>query len=104
MARFQVLLSEDADDDVLKSYEWGLLFWGKPRADSWLRDFYASVIKRLGTFPSGCAFAPESEFVDEEIRQYLFGRYRVLFEIEDDAVKVVRVVGPYSGLPEGGLE
>ncbi len=100
MARYKVFFSSEADEEVLKSYEWGLLFWGKNQADVWLRDFYISVTKRLSEFPLSCILAPENGYIDQEIRQYHFGRYRVLFEIQGDEVTVIRLVGPYTDLPD----
>lgn len=99
MARFKVFFSTEADEEVLKSYEWGLLFWGQHQADVWLRDLYISLINRLSEFPFSCSVAPESEYLDQEIRQYHFGRYRILFEIEGDEVTVIRLLGPYRELP-----
>lgn len=101
MARFAVFFSAEADEEVLKSYEWGLLFWGQDQANIWLAEFYASVIGRLGEFPLGCGLAQENAFLDSEIRQCHIGRYRVLFEIDGDEVTVIRVVGPFSKLNEG---
>lgn len=100
MARFKVFFSTEADEEVLKSYEWGLLFWGQDQANVWLRDLYISVIKRLSEFPLTCTVAPESGYLDPEIRQYHFGRYRILFEIQGDEVTVIRLVGPYTDLPD----
>ena len=100
MPKFHIFFSEDADEEVLRSYEWGLLFWGREQTDRWLRDLYSSVIERLGTFPLACPIAPESAYLDQEIREYYFGRYRILFEITDEEVTVIRLLGPYSGLPD----
>ena len=99
MARFKVFFSEEADEEVLKSYEWGLLFWGQDQADNWLRDLYNSVIERLSELPLSCPLAPESDYLGDEVRHYLFGRYRILFEIQGDEVTVIRLLGPYTDLP-----
>lgn len=100
MARFKVFFAAEADEEVLKSYEWGLLFWGQDQADIWLRDLYNSVIGRLSELPLSCPLAPESKYLDQEVRHYHFGRYRVLFEIQDDEVTVIRLLGPYTDLPD----
>lgn len=91
---------DDADEETIRSYEWGLVFWGQEQADLWLRNFYSSVIGRLSEFPYSCPLAPESEYLDQEIRQLQFGRYRILFEIMDDEVTVLRLLGPYTELPD----
>lgn len=100
MARFGVFFSAEADEEVLKSYEWGVLFWGQDQADGWVREFYTFVINRLSEFPVSCPLAPESRYLDQEIRQVHFGRYRALFEIQGNEVTVIRLVGPYTELPD----
>ena len=100
ISRFTVFFSVEADEEVLKSYEWGLLFWGQERANTWLREFYSSVKKRLGDFPLSYGLSPESSYLESEVRQIHIGRYRVLFEIEGSDVTVIRVVGPYAEMSD----
>ena len=50
-----------------------------------------------------CELAPEDEFVDEEIRQAFFQtrrgqRYRVLFTVIDNEVRVLHIRGPHQRL------
>lgn len=41
-------------------------------------------IETLRTFPRGCSLAPEDEHCPFEVRQSIFGRYRILFMVRDD--------------------
>lgn len=100
MAKYLVTFLEEADDEVLRSYEWGLAVWGKERADKWLISLYQKVIRRLSEFPFSCPIAPESRILKTEIRHYIFGRYRILFKIEEDEVIILRLVGPFIDFDE----
>lgn len=63
-------------------------------AARWLSRFEAALAT-LATNPHRCGIAPESDAVDGEIRQFLFGRrssvFRVLFTISDDEVRVLHI-------------
>jgi plasmid stabilization system protein ParE len=48
-------------------------------------------IRSLASFPHRCPIAPESDALGKEIRQLLFGDYRVLFMIDGTDVHVLRV-------------
>ena len=100
MPKYQVFFLEEADEEVLRSYEWGLVFWGEERAKKWLFQLYDAVITRLSEFPLSCQVARESEFLDIEVRQDLFGRYRILFQVEKDEVTVLRLIGPHANRPD----
>ena len=53
---------------------------------------YAHIIaETLARFPDGCSYALENEVVDFEVRQKLYGDYRILFTIEGDNVTVLTV-------------
>lgn len=47
------------------------------------------TIDTLKELPERCPVAPENEFFKQEIRQLLYGRYRILFEIQHDTVYVL---------------
>ena len=49
------------------------------------------AINSLQGFPSRCGIAPESEFFGVEIRQLLYGNYRILFTIEGMNVRILHV-------------
>jgi len=68
------------------------------RGVEWLLECYA-LIDTLETFPSRCAFAPENERRDYEVRKLNFGSYLIFFRVDEDA-KVVHVTGFRHGMRE----
>jgi toxin ParE1/3/4 len=50
-----------------------------------------TAIDTLEYYPERHSLAPESEVAATEVRQMLFGVYRVLYEIENDVVNVLTV-------------
>ena len=97
MAKFKVWFSPDALDDIMSSYEWGCVTWGEEAAKGWVRDLHDAIYVRLTEFPMSCPIAPESSDLDFEVRQLVFLRYRILFEIDRRQVIVLHVHGPYAG-------
>jgi len=63
-------------------------------AGRWLNRF-EDALKTLATHPERCSLAPESDAVDAEIRQLIFGKrasaYRALFAISADQVQVLHI-------------
>jgi hypothetical protein len=61
----------------------------------WLSRFEAALAT-LAVNPQRCSLAPENDAVDEEIRQFLFGKrgasvFRALFTIADGEVRVLHI-------------
>ena len=100
MTRYSVSFVPQALDDIQNSYEWGVEFWGREAADRWLIALHDAVFKRLSQFPRSCTIAPEIDEVDGDIRQLHFLRYRIIFEVRESEVIVLRVAGPYKGVME----
>ena len=103
MAQFTVYFTPRSEEQILEAYNWGVEFWGELEAQSWLRELYAAVFRRLAKFPLSCPIAPENAETRNVIRQYIFGRYRVLFEIRKEVVLVLRLTGPYNLSAEGAM-
>lgn len=105
MKNYRVLFLPTAEDQILKAYDWGVERWGKDLADSWLRAVYEAVFDRLSTFPLSCPVAPESRRLKREVRHYILGRYRLLFEVRNTDIIVLRLTGPFNNLEaELGVE
>jgi plasmid stabilization system protein ParE len=97
MKSYKVEFLPTAQQDLRLSFEWGTTVWGKTQAKKWLREFYAACKKRLQQFPESCPIAPESEDLGRELRQFVIGRYRVIFIVKGDTVTILYVRGAYSG-------
>jgi plasmid stabilization system protein ParE len=97
--KYNVLLHPDAEEDILRSHEWGVEFWGNEVADKWVRALYSAIFGRLTLSPKRCAVAPESAATEREVRQLLVGRYRILFEVSGRQVIVLHVAGPFTEDP-----
>lgn len=69
-----VWIYEQEPDAALKWYE-GLL----------------EAFESLSKLPLRCPLAPEGILFDEEIRQLLYGRYRILYVIDRKTVYILRV-------------
>lgn len=56
----------------------------------WL-DRLLDEIHKLERYPRRCPLAPEDVYFDPEIRQFIYGRYRVIFTIDGKTVRVLHV-------------
>lgn len=99
MPKYKVSFTPQALEDILASYEWGMVAWGEAAAETWMRKLHEIVYRRLSAFPNTCPLAPESSKLDVDVRQLVFLRYRVLFEVKKRDVIVLRIEGPYTGTP-----
>jgi plasmid stabilization system protein ParE len=95
MKKYAVIFEEPAQANIRESYEWGCRAWGKSQAQKWVRELRTEILKQLATIPAGFPLAPENEKFDEEIRQMIVGRYRVLFTIHGKKVHILHVRGAY---------
>jgi plasmid stabilization system protein ParE len=89
MKRFRVLVAAPAEAEIEAAY----LFIREDspaNAAAWRSGLYEAAIS-LETFPERCAVAPENGPFEFEIRQYIYGNYRLLFTIRDDAVVILHV-------------
>lgn len=94
---YRVILQPAAKNELAAIHSW-LAERSPTGAARWFNRFTDALLT-LETSPLGCGLAPESEFVDREIRQVLFktrrgNRYRALFTVTGDTVYVLHVRGP----------
>ncbi len=93
---FRVLISDAAQSDIRKNVIWCSENRSKEEAERW----YIAVMEKiysLEQLPLRCPIARESEILGIEIRHLLFGisskhTHRVLYTMDGDIVKVVRVL------------
>jgi plasmid stabilization system protein ParE len=97
MKGYKVEFLPTAKQDLRTSFLWGVNVWGKTKAGQWLNKINATCKKRLKQFPESCPIAPESKEFDITLRQFVIDRYRVIFTIQEDAVKILFVRGAYIG-------
>jgi plasmid stabilization system protein ParE len=87
--RHKVIVTPEAQAGILESFRF--LHEDSPQnASHWLIDLY-SKIDTLEHFPERCSYARESEFVDEDLRQLVFGSHRIVFSV-DPATTTVYVL------------
>ena len=91
--KFAVQITDTAWAEIDEAYDW--LARRAPAAAARWKDSLLIAIDTLEAFPMRCSIAPESEYFGREVRQLLYGKrqhkYRVLFEIRDKMVVVLRV-------------
>ena len=62
-----------------------------PRRSARWRKRLQVKMRSLRSMPTACGLAPEDQVSDREIRQLLFGNYRVLFTVHETKVFVLTV-------------
>ena len=87
---YTIIIESSADRELDEAYRWIAENNSPENAMLWYFDIL-EAIKTLENFPERCALAPENQFFREEIRQLLYGKYRILFEIDDEAVRILHV-------------
>ena len=86
---YQVITEPQAEAGIHEAFRW-IAEDSPTNAFRWEQGLEAAV-DSLETFPERCPLAPESEAFGYEIRQLLFGSYRILFTIRGPAVHVLHV-------------
>jgi toxin ParE1/3/4 len=87
--KHKVELSRRAQRDVESNYLY-IRRDAPQRAAQW-RLRLLDAIDSLERFPERHALAPEAEVAGLDVRQMLFGMYRVLYVVEGDTVNVLTV-------------
>jgi plasmid stabilization system protein ParE len=94
---YRVVLLARARLDVARIYDW-IADRSTEGAQRWFDQFEKATVT-LETNPFIAPLAPESGSFDIEVRQILFrtrsgNRYRAVFTVVDDEVRILRVRGP----------
>lgn len=87
---FRVRVTEAAFEDLAGIGAWIASEATQGVSERWLAKVM-SGIRALAEMPARCAVAPESSEFEQEVRQYLFGDYCVLFVILAEDVVVLHV-------------
>ena len=93
--KYRVRITSSAEADILRSFEWGVQNWGAPMAKQWAIQLRKRFKEQLSQFPLSCPLAPDQDVNEPDTRQLIVGRYRVIYEIEGLAVRILHVRGPF---------
>jgi plasmid stabilization system protein ParE len=86
---FRIVIEPQAYAEIDEAYAW-IAQLSPEQATLWYFDI-TERIESLQNSPYRCALARENSHFPEEIRQLLFGKYRILFTVRDEEVHVLHV-------------
>ena len=93
MKRWNIVVEPPAQQDINQAYQW-LAERSLDAAERWFNTLY-DTIGSLALFPERCPFAPETGFLNAEVREIFHGRrqhkYRLLFMVSENEVHVLHV-------------
>jgi len=96
---FRIELGPEAKRDLWGYYQFASQH-SVPDAICWLERFEAAIVT-LSERPERCSLSRESRRMKVDLRDFLFGRrpnvYRVVFVIEGDLVRVLRICRSQRG-------
>ena len=78
--KYQVIVTHEAQEGIRESFQY-ISQRAPLTAARWLQGLYERI-DTLEHFPTRCAFAPERQYFEEEIRQLCFKAHRVVFSID----------------------
>jgi plasmid stabilization system protein ParE len=99
MKKYRVVLHPNAAADIESAFQWGCSTCGEEDARVWIRELRKVLRNRLTSMPLSCPRAPESDELDQTVRQLIVGRYRILFIIEKRTVTILHVKGSHVTAP-----
>lgn len=86
---FCIVIEQPAHAEMDAAYAW-IAQYSPQQATLWYFDI-TERIESLQNNPYRCALARENSHFAEEIRQLIFGKYRILFTVRDEEVHVLHV-------------
>jgi len=90
---YSVIILPSAEREIGEAYRW-LAEQNAEAATRWYNQL-VEVVLSLNVFPERCPLAPESKFLNREIREIFHGRrqhkYRILFVVVEKEVQVLHV-------------
>jgi len=84
---YQVEVTQQAEQEIEAAYQW--IFIDSPLISRKWFEGLLEAIDSLNTYPERCIVAREAVEVGEEVRQLLYGNYRILFVIKDTTVFIL---------------
>ncbi|MCH9652579.1 MAG: type II toxin-antitoxin system RelE/ParE family toxin [Planctomycetes bacterium] len=86
---FRVELSRRAETDIKRIYAY-IRKHGPADPKTW-KDRLKQKLSNLEQFPEACSFAPENEYSRQELRQALYGPFRIIFTTREQTVFVISI-------------
>ena len=90
---YRVVITANAKSNVREYYERAAKH-APDTAANWLNRFHAAL-QTLAFQPDRCPLAAENSLVEQEVRQFNFGKrvgtYRALFTIADEEVRILHI-------------
>ena len=91
---YTVKLTAPAEDDAYKAFE-HIREDAPQRAEEWLIGLFQDI-DTLNEMPRRCPVIAEARDIGREVRQLLYGSYRILFDIQEETpdgplVRVLRI-------------
>lgn len=99
MANRRYHLSEAADADLERLYEWGIDRHGVNAAD----QYYDGLIVRLGQIADSPQLWQGVDHIRAGYRRSVYSAHSIYYRIEDNGVLIMRIIGsenPQTSLPE----
>lgn len=82
-------LSEKADEDLSRLYEYGITHFGQDRADR----YYDGLIERFEQLAENPRLYPAVDHIRPGYRRSVYGRYSIYYRIDQDEIMIVRILG-----------
>ena len=86
---FRVELSQRAETDIKGIYPY-IRKHGPADPKTW-KDGLEQKLSNLEQFPEACSFAPENDYTQQDIRQALYGPFRIIFTVREQTVFVISI-------------
>ena len=82
-------LSDKADEDLSRLYEYGILHYGQERADR----YYNGLIERCEELAENPRLWQAVDHIRPGYRRSVYGRHSIYYRIDPDAIVIMRILG-----------
>ena len=82
-------LSEKADEDLSRLYEYGVIHYGQDRADR----YYDGLIERFEHLTENPRLWPAVDHIRPGYRRSVYERHSIYYRIDQDEIVIVRILG-----------
>ena len=82
-------LSDKADEDLSRLYEYGIIHYGQERADR----YYSGLIERFEELTENPLLWQAVDHIRPGYRRSVYGRHSIYYRIDPDEIVIVRILG-----------